>query len=140
MKKNKQQRFTVTFQPFGIDILICLGGVREDAIAHYLDTIHYIEKFEMIPNERAGGHVCSIDDAGCMLWLKDGAWAGLVAHECFHAVHTLLKSREIPLIEETEELYAYSIEWLFNQIVANLKTYKECEKCLKCLKKKKKHD
>lgn len=131
----KQKRFTIRFDPFGIDILICLGGVREHAIAHYLDVIEYKEKFEIIPNDRSGGHVCSVDNAGCLIWLKEGAWAGLVAHECFHAVHLLLKSREIPLCEETEELYAYSIEWLFNQIVGSLKTYTDCEKCLKRRKK-----
>ena len=43
--------------------------------------------------------------------------AGLIAHECFHAVYSILESKKIPLCYETEEVYAYLIQYLVNKII-----------------------
>ena len=41
---------------------------------------------------------------------------GLIAHECFHAVYCILNSKRIELCQETEEVYAYLLQYLVNKI------------------------
>ena len=130
-----QRCFTLNFIPFEIDILVCLGGSREKAIKKYLKLINYTDVYDIPPNPRSHGYVFSMNNIGCVIWLHEEAWAGVVAHEVFHAVYCLLTSRQIPLTDETEEVYAYAINWLFNQIVTKLPVYKNCDKCLKKRKK-----
>jgi hypothetical protein len=43
--------------------------------------------------------------------------AGLIAHECFHAVYSILESKKIALCHETEEVYAYLIQFLLKEII-----------------------
>ena len=54
----------------------------------------------------------------CALWFK---WArppaGAVAHESFHAVRWLLQySGTTNLNDDTEECFAYLLQWLVNEI------------------------
>lgn len=41
---------------------------------------------------------------------------GIIVHECSHITFGLLDKREIYLNERTQEVYAYTQQWLFNQI------------------------
>ncbi len=53
---------------------------------------------------------------GSLIWGKPHATVGTLVHEITHAAHHLLKQRSVPLSEDTEEVYAYMIEFLFNNL------------------------
>lgn len=53
---------------------------------------------------------------GSVIWVKNEESVGALVHEIVHASHYLLSERAIPLTEETEEVYAYLTEFLFNAL------------------------
>lgn len=137
MSYTKKKSFIITFEPFGLDILVCLGGSKTEAAAKYFKLVGYQESFEVEDNERSRGVVLSVGKGQPkLLWLHETAWAGTIAHEVFHAVYLVLNEKETPLNDTTEEVYAYSIQWLFNRIVTEVEAYKNCDKCLRRKKKK----
>jgi hypothetical protein len=52
----------------------------------------------------------------CFLWTK-GKTPQLVAHEVFHAVSYILRRKGLPLSDDTEEAYAYLIQFLTTEIL-----------------------
>lgn len=44
----------------------------------------------------------------------------VIVHECFHAVHRIMKRIGQELVDESDESYAYLIEYLFDQISKNV--------------------
>lgn len=54
---------------------------------------------------------------GSVIWANPHAIIGTLVHEVTHAAHWLLKQRSVPLSEDTEEVYAYLQEFLFNELV-----------------------
>lgn len=53
-----------------------------------------------------------MDGGGSVIWLHPEAKLGTLVHEIVHASHHLLKCREVPLSEDTEEVYAYLQQFL----------------------------
>lgn len=51
---------------------------------------------------------------GSVIWFRDYD-SFIILHECVHAVHHLLKDRNMPLTLENDELYAYLIAWLYKK-------------------------
>ena len=49
---------------------------------------------------------------------------GCIAHEIFHAASMLLRSRGIELSEESEEAYAYLIDWMTSIVYKIIKDNK----------------
>jgi hypothetical protein len=49
---------------------------------------------------------------------------GTIAHECFHATCGILRRKGIFLTEQTEEAYAYMIDFLVTKTTEYLKQYK----------------
>lgn len=71
--------------------------------------------------ETSAGFVIWCDEQNVMIVLCsdssiESAQAGIITHECFHAVSAILRKRGIKLTEESEEVYAYYLEWLFKRI------------------------
>ena len=46
---------------------------------------------------------------------------GLVAHECYHATVCIMSSMGIPICEQTEEAFAYTLGYLTSEIAKKLK-------------------
>lgn len=118
---STSKTFIVTDPVFGVDIMVALGGTTENALKKFCKKIG-----EPAPpletNDRRRGWVFSHNKSGApvLIWLHESAWAGIVAHEVFHAVVAILANKQVQLVAETEEVYAYHIEWLFNQIAPKL--------------------
>lgn len=49
----------------------------------------------------------------CLIW---GSSYSIIAHECAHAAHYILSRKDIPLNDETTEVYAYYIQFLVKEI------------------------
>ena len=58
---------------------------------------------------------------GSVIWAKPSEGLPTLVHEITHAAHHLLKCRDIKLTDETEEVYAYLVQFLFEGLVRNTK-------------------
>ena len=56
------------------------------------------------------------DTGFTIIRLKNLDETGLIAHECFHAVCFIFNKIGIPLSKESDEAYAYLLQFLVNQI------------------------
>jgi hypothetical protein len=63
----------------------------------------------------------------CCIWVKDKL-PEIIAHECFHAVHWVLKEKGIILSDDSEEAYAYLIQFLMANILGRSKIVKSKKK------------
>lgn len=76
-----------------------------------------------IPNLKAEGYErscgsCNFKDGVVILWLEK-VRAGLLAHECLHAVNFILKDAGITPTESSEEAYTYLLEWMVEAVWKN---------------------
>lgn len=51
----------------------------------------------------------------CVLWAKNGE-QDLIVHEIMHAVSFVLREKGISLSDETDEIFAYLMQFLFKEI------------------------
>lgn len=54
-----------------------------------------------------------------VIWCRPEMKLHNLVHEITHAAHYLLKDRGTPLSEDTEEVYAYTVEHLFKELTKN---------------------
>lgn len=122
MQRSLTSKTLIVTDPlFSIDFMVVMGGTREDALKKFNKrTGEQLPEVEH--NERQRGWVYTYNRSGApiLIWLHASAWAGIVAHEVFHAVYAALSNRAVPLSNDTEEVYAYYIQWLFNEIAPKL--------------------
>jgi hypothetical protein len=57
----------------------------------------------------------------CYIWAADKR---SLVHECFHAVSYTLRSRGIKLTDDSDEAFAYSLGFLFDEIIKNCRKRK----------------
>lgn len=63
----------------------------------------------------------SIDGKPIIVWLSDANDIGVNNHELLHATIALMKWANVPYSGDTEEVYAYQLQYLSNQFYNNLK-------------------
>lgn len=51
-------------------------------------------------------------------------YKGILAHEVFHVTSILLRSRGMSLVKESEEAYAYLIEFIYRKIIEKVEELK----------------
>ena len=117
MKKKKI--FLVDWVIFPFNVMVCLGSTRKEIIKE-------LKKFDYTLNEEESerlqmygkGRTVMLDGGGTVLWLnyipKKGS--GVLAHEVFHVVQFLLVKIKMDIDRNNEELPAYMIEYLTNEI------------------------
>lgn len=60
------------------------------------------------------GRTVPMSGGGSVIWLRKMDKSVLL-HECVHAVSFLLMERGIPHNDDTDEIYAYTLTWLYNK-------------------------
>ena len=63
----------------------------------------------------------------CFIWSK-GKDVSIIAHECMHAVGYVLRRKGIPFNADTDEAYAYLLQFLVKEIMSNKNKVKK-NKC-----------
>lgn len=123
-KKPKANRFVISDPIFDTDYLIQIGGSPNDAIKELAKLLD-VEPWHMEENPYRRGHFVAYEPypQGC-LWFHESAWAGLVAHECLHAVAYTMRRLQIPLNDDTEEVYTYYQQWMLNEILPKMQVWK----------------
>jgi hypothetical protein len=58
-----------------------------------------------------------------LIWLKciDEEFTPVIHHELFHAISSILRYSDIQLCDSTDEVYAYELEYLSNQLYEHIK-------------------
>ena len=119
----KSKSFIVDWHIFPFQTIVCLGMNRE-AVLKKLKQIGYEPDDEELEQIKIPGTGRSLRLKGgqTILWTKlyPRAGSGVVAHEVFHVVDFLTEHLGITYSNNSDEIYAYMIEYFTNQITKNL--------------------
>lgn len=116
---SKTKIFIVKLHLIPFDVLVCLGSKREDIIKYlhrYRIRLTDREKESLIM--RGNGMALMLEGNQSILWTKyyPKPGSGTLAHEIFHVVDYVTDRTGMRLVAGSEEIYAYMIQYLTNQI------------------------
>ena len=104
---------------FPFEVLVCLGGDREWVIRQikkcgYVPDAEEEKHIEMVGQ----GKTVMLKNCSTIIWLKNypRAGSGVLAHEIFHATDFILDKMGIKHTEASDEVWAYVIEYLTNEV------------------------
>ena len=116
--KNKGGFLRIKGETFPYDVLVCLGVKREEILAyfdkHFVDALSPkdLENLEM----KGHGRVVRLDNNAFVLWTADFPKTpeqfGWLAHEIFHTADLMLRKAGATLSDDSDEVWAYQIDWL----------------------------
>jgi hypothetical protein len=110
-------------QLFNVEVVLVVSEWKDflDGATEFVKDNNYKELEEMYKGHGEDisclGTMFPFDGGGCVIWIKNDEKIGTLVHEITHAVQHILKKRAIPLVFETEEVYAYLTEYLFNSLI-----------------------
>ena len=61
------------------------------------------------------GAACTVEGDNIMVWFPKKPDAALLAHEMQHVTYALFKNIGVPHTSDTDEVYAYEIQYLINK-------------------------
>lgn len=102
---------------YPFDVLVFLGTKPEE-VTRYLSKRYGINNLDVSIFIKPQGKLITFESGSSVLWTREVPKRGsaLLAHEIFHAVCNIMVRTGIPLTEESEEAYAYAIQFLTNKI------------------------
>lgn len=114
-------------QTFPYDVLVCLGATREQILEYFNkrfeDVISETEKNQLIMS--GYGRTLHLENRAFILWTKDFPKTpeqfGYLAHEIFHVADLMLRSAGLSLSDDSDEAWAYQIDWLTKRIYTEFK-------------------
>lgn len=103
---------------YGHDIVVSIGQSDEDLYEHIKENISRKQFDKHMANQKAIATTHKLKTGAILIRFRDDIDdAGIVAHEALHAVVYLFKKIGIEFAYESEEAYAYTLEYLTNQIL-----------------------
>lgn len=128
-KKRWQQRqiFLINADIFKVDVVIAVDSTEADAVKWMKKNAHKRLHEQLAEKFKGWDEDCKGDCEGRMFETGGGffvfirsneSWVktfGTLVHEMTHVTHYLLRNRRMPLSEDTEETYAYLIEYLMSE-------------------------
>lgn len=120
---KKSKIFIVSWQVFPYDVMVCLGSKYEDIIKRIGKTGYKLNQEELEAIKVNGnGRTILLRGGQCILWIPDypKLGSGILAHEIFHSVSLMLGNAGIRLSNDSDEIYAYAIAYLTEQINGEL--------------------
>lgn len=108
---------TITIQPYGYKITII---ITEDVVKARKKYDKFMGS-ECQFSELSALHSHNYIDPISIIFLKQNPDLRSVVHESFHAVISLYKFYDIPLDNNTEEVYAYTLEYIVDKILSFIK-------------------
>lgn len=130
MKKEKINYFIIEIELYSTDLLVVIGDI--DGAIKWLENKNVSDDdIEFVKSS------CDTGSQGTTGLLSNNAlfirllqspttteYKAILAHEVFHAASMLLRSRGMSLVKESEEAYAYLIEFIHRKIVDNVEELK----------------
>lgn len=101
--------------------LMYAENVGVDVVANELETYSVKLESEEIKylQEDTLGHTLQLRGNQTLIYFKDKPDEGLIAHEVFHAVWMILGRMGVEPSEDSNEVYAYLIEYFVREIMKN---------------------
>lgn len=113
---------------YPFDVLVCVGVSHKkakDRVKELLGDLWEQNKsaFDDFGKD-SKGRAALFSNNGLFLFSRrlpsDSFYAGVLSHEIFHCATFLLSTVGIPLVKETEEAFAYQIQYLTQKIYEGL--------------------
>lgn len=101
------------------DVVISVGQSNKQLykeLKHKMDKKEFDYFFYDWDDKIVNGRTLFHEDGFTIIRFKDLSDQGLIAHECFHAVCFIFNKIGITLSKDSDEAYAYLIQYLVNQI------------------------
>lgn len=120
MGRKKVKTILIDDPVFSSSILVQRGGTAQSLSDRYAKEIG-VEP--MILRESIGRKGITLYYDGhknAAIWLADDAGLGTVSHEAAHATFWILGFSGFKLSDESEEAYAYYLQFIVNEIVKGL--------------------
>jgi len=103
---------------YGHDIVVSIGQSDDDLYEQIQENISRKQFDKHMANQKSIATTHKLKTGSILIRFKDDINdSGIVAHEAFHAVVFLFKKIGIDFVYESEEAYAYTLEYLTNQIL-----------------------
>ena len=130
-KKTKKLKdnlilWVVTIPLFDVELAVRINLSAEEANKETFDRykVEPAEGFAKFEGDGSiKGQFTKFKSGGYAIWIKDAKDTNAILHELVHFVQYLYRDRRIPMNEDTEELYAYTIAYVAEQILT-MKTKK----------------
>jgi len=112
----------IPLEIYGHDVVVSIGQTDEDLYEQIKENISKKEFKKYMTKQTAIATTHKLSTGGILIRFSNNIDnPGIVAHEAFHAIVFLFKKIGISFCYESEEAYAYALEYLTNQIL-NIKT------------------
>lgn len=114
---------------FPTDVLVCLGKTEQEITEYITDVFDYAlsdeEKTDLKPSKAWQGRTVLMEGNWIVMMLKhhpaNASGFAILAHEIFHATDMMLRIRSIKLSNDSDEVWAYQIQWLTKEIYRHFK-------------------
>jgi len=115
---------------YGHDIVVSIGQIDDDLYDLIKENISRKRFDKLLGNQTAIATTSKFKN-GCIIirFSKDIKDIGIVAHEAFHAIIFLFEKIGIQFSYQSEEAYAYALEFLVNQILKIKEEYENNNSC-----------
>ncbi len=130
MKKKKTNKFfkIIKYEVYPFDILLTCGTTGDEIIQYLEKNFGHKVSAEdkplfVIPGN---GRTIVLEGGQTVLWLKDFSPTysfdlAILAHECFHAIDFLLRRIGVKLSADSDEVYAYTLQYIFRTAFEDLR-------------------
>lgn len=102
-------------------INVVFGSSPYEALEHYDLLDKYCAMFETREkgeqDARGADALWCIVDGYHLMIFKEDAPVNQIAHECFHAVCHMMREKGVPFSEDTEEVFAYALDYLIKRVL-----------------------
>jgi hypothetical protein len=103
---------------YGHDIVVSIGQSDEDLYEEIKENISKKKFDKKMTNQKSIATTFKLKTGCILIRFKDDIDnPGIVAHEAFHAIVYLFEKIGIEYAYQSEEAYAYTLEYLTNQIL-----------------------
>jgi hypothetical protein len=120
IKKDKSVMWLVKIPLFDVELAIRVNMSAEEANKETFDRykVKPAEGFQKFTDTgMTQGQFTAFHCGGYAIWIKDIRNSSGLLHELMHFVQYLYRDRRIPMNEDTEELYAYTIAYVAEQVL-----------------------
>jgi|APSaa5957512535_1039671.scaffolds.fasta_scaffold04975_4 hypothetical protein len=119
MKKPKEQPIKIIqLNVFPYDVMVSFGNSVEEIkkeLTKY--KVELDEETEGYLKKSGVAHTVKLPNRAVLIYFVEKPTYGVIAHEAFHAVWMILATMGVEPSVESEEVYAYMVEYLVNEIL-----------------------
>ena len=120
-KKIKVKTYKVLNPVYSYALFLRIYGTKEEALSWFDKKFECEQPAVNNLSAKEGSFIFTPSKRSHLLWFGDIPGGGLAAHEALHSVKHVLEHAGLgPLNNDTEEAYAYLLDWTVRQIGCKL--------------------